>query len=388
MDSSHLNSSTLPDDGIKKDQYCYNRPSLTLFSMVTRQRLQQRRHRSVLRPDVYVCQITCTPLSWVQIVRSISSRSRFKCPRVATVPNGPIRHGLFKLLSLSVNYYYNTTKVEVYRWVWVPIRRGGLRVMNLAGKLSWSMSRTSHSGGQRGGGASTVSTVNTPNTSRRSNQKCSRENSNLDHTSDFHKSKKQKQKPSGSQSFSQTSTAVPTHVDFKCVTININGFSEEKWKQILSLPIIQSILVIILTEHHLSGTFRPKEVIDSGWNIWAVARVPKRRGIQHQHRGGVAADDTHIYAGDFTKFKLPAQRKKETPSHLDLRTVIEYICPHHLPQLPSQIHAYILHCDSETASSSKCPMPLPFSSSMVDLMPLTIPSHTHSNAKMKPPSRL
>jgi len=46
--------------------------------------------------------------------------------------------------------------------------------------------------------------------------------------------------------------------------------------------------VIILTEHHLSGTFRPKEVIDSGWNIRAVVGVPKRRGTQHQHRGGVA----------------------------------------------------------------------------------------------------
>jgi len=44
--------------------------------------------------------------------------------------------------------------------------------------------------------------------------------------------------------------------------------------------------VIILTEHHLSGTFRPKEKIDSGWNILAAAGVPKRRGKQHQH--GVA----------------------------------------------------------------------------------------------------
>jgi hypothetical protein len=68
----------------------------------------------------------------------------------------------------------------------------------------------------------------------------------------------------------------------------MNGFSEEKWKCILSLPIIQSVSVIILTEHHLSGTFRPKEVIDIGWNIWAVAGVPKRRGKQYQHRGGVA----------------------------------------------------------------------------------------------------
>ena len=56
----------------------------------------------------------------------------------------------------------------------------------------------------------------------------------------------------------------------------------------MSLSIIQSVSVIILTEHHLSGTFRPKKVIDSGWNIRAVAGVPKRRGKQHQHRGGVA----------------------------------------------------------------------------------------------------
>jgi len=75
---------------------------------------------------------------------------------------------------------------------------------------------------------------------------------------------------------------------FKCVTININRFSEEKWKYVLCLPIIQSVSVIILTEHHLSGTFRPKEVINSGWNIRAVVGVPKRRGKQNQHMGGVA----------------------------------------------------------------------------------------------------
>jgi len=235
-----------------------------------------------------MCQIICTTLSRVQTVRSISSRWRFKCPRVATVPNRPIRHGLFKLLSLSVNYYYNTTKVKVCLWVWVPIRRGGLGVMSLASKLFWSMSGTSHSRGQGGGGASAVSTVNTPNSSSRSNRKSPRENSNLDNTSDSHRSKKQKQQPSGSLSSSQTSTTVPTHVDFKCVTININGFSEEKWKYILILPIIQSVSVIILTEHHLSGTFRPKEVIDIRWKIWEVAGVPRQRRKKNQHSGGVA----------------------------------------------------------------------------------------------------
>jgi len=250
------------------------------------QRLQHRRHRSVVRLAVYVRQIVCIPSSRVQIIRSISSRWRVKCPRLATAPNGPIRHGIVQLLSFSVNYYYNTTKVEVYRWVWVPTRKGGLGVMSLARKSFWSMSGTSHPGGQGGGCSSAGPTVNTPTTSSRTNQKSSRENSSLDNTSDSHNSKKQKKRPSGSLSSSQTSTAVPTHVDFKCVTININRFSEEKWKYISSLPIIQSVSVIILTKHHLSGTFRPQEVIDSGWNIRAV--VPKQRRKQHQHRGGVA----------------------------------------------------------------------------------------------------
>jgi len=76
-------------------------------------RLQQR-SRSVLRPHVYVCQITCISLSRVQIVKSISSRWRFKGPRVATAADRPIRHGSFKMLSLSAVYYYNTTRVGVY----------------------------------------------------------------------------------------------------------------------------------------------------------------------------------------------------------------------------------------------------------------------------------
>jgi len=54
------------------------------------------------------------------------------------------------------------------------------------------------------------------------------------------------------------------------------------------LPVIQSVSVIILTAHHLSAYFRPKELIDSGWNIRAVAGVQKRRSKQHQHRGDVA----------------------------------------------------------------------------------------------------
>jgi len=195
--------------------------------------------------------------------RKMSSRWRFKGPRVATAADRPIRHGPFKMLLLSAVYYYDTTRVGVYLWVWAPIRRGFLGILSHARKLFWSTNGASHSGGQGSGGASAGSNVNTPNTSSRSNQKSSRENSNLNKTSSSHNSKKQKQQPSDSNSLSssQTSTAAPTHVDFWCVTININGFAEEKWKYILSLPIIKN--VIILTEYHLSGTFRPKEVIDS-----------------------------------------------------------------------------------------------------------------------------
>jgi len=49
------------------------------------QRLQQRRHRSVLRLVVYVRQIICTPSSRVQIIRSISIRWRFTRIFQATV---------------------------------------------------------------------------------------------------------------------------------------------------------------------------------------------------------------------------------------------------------------------------------------------------------------
>ena len=147
---------------------------------------------------------------------------------MATAPDRPIRHGTLKMLSLSAIYYYNIMRVGVYLWVWAPISRGVLGVMSHASKLFWFASGASLSGGHGGGGASAGYNVHTSNTSSRSNQKSSRENSNLDKTSDSYHSKKQKQQPSGLQSSSQTSTADPTHIDFQCVTINIKGFTEQK----------------------------------------------------------------------------------------------------------------------------------------------------------------
>jgi len=51
-----------------------------------------------------------------------------------------------------------------------------------------------------------------------------------------------------------------------------------------------------------------------------------------------------------TKLKLTSEYKKDIPSHLELGTVIKDMHPHHLPQLLSQMHAFPLH--SEAASSS------------------------------------
>jgi len=81
------------------------------------------------------------------------------------------------------------------------------------------------------------------------NTKTSRETNHPDNTSDSHSNK---QTPLDLQFALQSSTALPTYVDFKCVTMNINGISEEKWKYFLSLPVIKIYVRNYLTEHHLS----------------------------------------------------------------------------------------------------------------------------------------
>jgi len=57
--------------------------------------------------------------------------------------------------------------------------------------------------------------------------KISRESNQPDSTSDAHGNKKKKQTLLDLQSSLHSSTSLPTHVDLKCVTIHINGFSEE-----------------------------------------------------------------------------------------------------------------------------------------------------------------
>ena len=43
-----------------------------------------------------------------------------------------------------------------------------------------------------------------------------------------------------------------------------------------------------MTEHHLSSSFRPVEILQSGWSIQQVAGVQKRWSRQHEYRGRVA----------------------------------------------------------------------------------------------------
>jgi len=55
-----------------------------------------------------------------------------------------------------------------------------------------------------------------------------------------------------------------------------------------NLSCFKNLDIIIMTEHHLSSTFRPVEIVESGWSIQQVAGVQKRWSRQHEYRGGVA----------------------------------------------------------------------------------------------------
>ena len=84
-------------------------------------------------------------------------------------------------------------------------------------------------GGQGGGGDSAQSHTGTPPGSKGSKKnKSSREMYDPDSTPEYRGNKKQKQTPSPLQSHPQSLAVLSAHVDFKCVTININRFSEEK----------------------------------------------------------------------------------------------------------------------------------------------------------------
>jgi len=92
-----------------------------------------------------------------------------------------------------------------------------------------------------------------------------------------------KQKQSAS-----TSSLTPPSKMIRILTVNIDGHSKAKWTYLCNLSCFKNLDFNIMTEHHLSSTFRPVEIVESGWSIQQVGGVYKRRSRQHEYRGGVA----------------------------------------------------------------------------------------------------
>jgi len=100
-------------------------------------------------------------------------------------------------------------------------------VKTLGSKLLSSSRVENERGGQGGGGNSAQSPTSKSLGSNGSKKnKPSRETCNLDTMPESNGNKKQKQTPLPLQSHPQPLAVLSTHVDFKCVTINFNGFSE------------------------------------------------------------------------------------------------------------------------------------------------------------------
>ena len=70
--------------------------------------------------------------------------------------------------------------------------------------------------------------------------------------------------------------------------VNLEGHSKAKWTYLCNVSCFKNLDIIIMTEHHLSSTFHPVEIVEGGWSIQQVAGVQKRRSRQHDYRGGVA----------------------------------------------------------------------------------------------------
>ena len=70
--------------------------------------------------------------------------------------------------------------------------------------------------------------------------------------------------------------------------LNIRGFNPTKWEKIQSLPSFPHLDVIVLTEQHHLASFRPRELVTSGWNVDMVAGPQMTGSSSHQNRGGIA----------------------------------------------------------------------------------------------------
>ena len=68
--------------------------------------------------------------------------------------------------------------------------------------------------------------------------------------------------------------------------LNFHTFSEAKWTKLQTF--VKDLDVIVLTEHHLSSTFRPVGVIGDGWTFRSVSGPAMTGPLAHLHRGGIA----------------------------------------------------------------------------------------------------
>jgi len=124
--------------------------------------LQQRRRRSVLRPDIYVYQIMCNQLNRVQILRSISGCWRFKCPRASTVTNALIRLTCAMFKPLTVSKYNKKIKMGFHHSMLTSICGGFRGARRFVIRLWCIICLVTRWGGEEVGGTSTQPPVNVP----------------------------------------------------------------------------------------------------------------------------------------------------------------------------------------------------------------------------------
>jgi len=89
------------------------------------------------------------------------------------------------------------------------------------------------------------------------------------------------------QSASTPSPNPPSRM-IRILTVNIDGHSKAKWTYLCNLSCFKNLDIIIMTEHHLSSTFCPVKIVESGWSIQQVPGAQKRWSRQHEYGGGVA----------------------------------------------------------------------------------------------------
>jgi len=187
--------------------------------------LQRRARKSVLRLDIYVYQIISNPSNRVQMLRSISSRWRFKSPRGSTVTNAPIKLTSIMVEKTTVSqFFYKKIKMGFDHIVWTPLCWGYVGVRRLAIIVCLILCVVNRWGGDDVGSSTQTPpnipagphdfdanargshgpnegkpqpTTSAPTGSKGSNKnnKTPRETNNSDTTSDSQCNKKQKQNP-------------------------------------------------------------------------------------------------------------------------------------------------------------------------------------------------